>query len=107
MPWTEEEIAQCVKGLQRSAGEEHVAAVDWVALGEFLSVAAHLPHGDWAATRDLAAQLSSIVGKPGDSHFRALFRRVLEGGGWDAAAAAVEARAEERMPCRLTRKSVR
>ena len=98
MPWTQDQIAQCIKGLKRSAGDEHIGAVVWPDLSDFLARSAHLPAGDWAQTRRLSREFKAIVGTPKDAAFRAIFARVLEGGGWDAAAAAVKTRAKARLP---------
>ena len=85
-PFTDTELDTAVDSLRCLAPED--AKIDWDALRTLYAHRAHLNHKDWDETCISAERLASIIGGPDDAAFRQIFRRVLEDGNWDAAAAA-------------------
>lgn len=96
-PFTDEELNAAVTSL-KCLVPEHEAEIDWVALRALYAERAHLTHKDWATTADSAKTLESIIGTPDAPVFKELFTRVLEDGGWDAAAATASKRTSESEP---------
>lgn len=59
--------------------------VDWAGVSATVAKYARGSHKDWARTRQAARELAGVLPAVDDSKFRAMFRRVLDDGGWDRA----------------------
>lgn len=88
-PWDSSQVSRAVAAHTNLAA----AAEDYApALAALLAREAHTSHKDWPATQRAAQELAAVVGGPGDATFDRVFRRVLEGGGWDQAVQAARRR---------------
>eukprot|EP00292_Cryptomonas_paramecium_P016018 CAMPEP_0113714066 /NCGR_PEP_ID=MMETSP0038_2-20120614/32378_1 /TAXON_ID=2898 /ORGANISM="Cryptomonas paramecium" /LENGTH=204 /DNA_ID=CAMNT_0000640937 /DNA_START=65 /DNA_END=675 /DNA_ORIENTATION=- /assembly_acc=CAM_ASM_000170 len=96
LPFSEKELDNAVKSLQNLASTPNT--IDWCALRQFFAGFAHESHKDWMVTESRAQDLAKLIGGPDDPGFRSIFRRVLEGGGWDAAVAAASSRPATHRP---------
>lgn len=93
-PFGEEELASVVRSLRNVGMSEARAA----GVSGALERAAHKSHKDWAATAAFGAALAAELPVVGEAEFASIFAKVLEGGGWDGAARAAEARAADERP---------
>ena len=93
-PFGEEELASVVRSLRNVGMSEARAA----GVSGALERAAHKSHKDWAATAAFGAALAAELPVVGEAEFASIFAKILEGGGWDGAARAAEARAADERP---------
>ena len=68
------------------------------ALGDLLAQTAHTTHKNWPETAEASERLADIIAGPDDAVFQKVFQRVLEGGGWEKAVAAVASRGAASKP---------
>ncbi|KAL3922899.1 MAG: hypothetical protein SGPRY_004392, partial [Prymnesium sp.] len=88
-PLSPSELSRAIASLQALAPHGSLPSSR---LERLLASSAHLPHKDWAQTEASADELQGILSGPDEPSFRTTFKRVLEDGNWDDAAAAASQR---------------